>query len=321
MFSKSFTRLVTASKPQFNHIVFAQKYSGNVSSGTNSTIGSAKMGSPPIPTEELPLDSNDKKGREKIRTLTMIMNGRDYKEDEDPEGFYMSEKLDGIRGYWDGEHLWSRNASIINVPESFKAGFPKYPLDGELWSGYGEDDLNVFHLKMICRKKIIRPVDWEKIRFHVFDTPHIAATYDKRHAFLQKNIPLYNNPNITLIPIEKCKGKEHLQNFLEEIVERKGEGVMLYNPDSLYIPGRSKNVLKVKKYFYCVVTYLKLSEKSCNFVCLQENGAQGLVKCSPEFYRNPPNAGDKFLIRHLGNYPKTPNYKYPELTQVEPLHE
>jgi DNA ligase-1 len=28
---------------------------------------------------------------------------------EDPTGWYMSEKLDGVRAYWDGEQFWSKN--------------------------------------------------------------------------------------------------------------------------------------------------------------------------------------------------------------------
>jgi len=258
--------------------------------------------SPPIPTQ-LPLDYKYGKinKTQSIRTLKEIMQGYDHK-DENPEGWFMSEKLDGIRAYWDGEQFWSKNASIINVPESFKAGLPTYPLDGELWSGYGEDDLTVFHIKQTCRKKIVHS-DWTKIKFYVFDAPKIEATYDKRHFFLQNNIPKFGNPNIFLIPMQKCNGKEHLQNHLEEIINKSGEGIMIYNPNSLYLPGRTKNVLKVKKYFECYVTFLKLCEKSYKVLCEQENGEKNYIKCSTEFYRNPPTAGEKFLIRHLGFFP------------------
>jgi DNA ligase-1 len=31
---------------------------------------------------------------------------------EDPTGWYMSEKLDGIRAYWDGNQFWSKRGTI-----------------------------------------------------------------------------------------------------------------------------------------------------------------------------------------------------------------
>src|SRR5437660_1580187 len=31
----------------------------------------------------------------------------------DPTGWWMSEKYDGVRGYWDGRKLWSRNGNLI----------------------------------------------------------------------------------------------------------------------------------------------------------------------------------------------------------------
>jgi DNA ligase-1 len=278
-----------------------------------------KTDSPPIPIQ-LPPDFKKSK-RLSVKHLKEIMQGCDH-EDENPTGYLMSEKLDGIRVYWDGKQFWSKNGSLINVPESFKAGLPAYALDGEFWSGYGKDDLNVNYLKQLCRKKsIVHPSEYGKIKFYVFDTPHVVAPYEKRHLFLQNNIPQYGNPNISLIPIQKCRGKKHLQNYLEEIILKKGEGIMLYNPDALYQPGRSKNVLKVKKYYECYVTFLKLWKKSYNLLCEQENGAQCLVKCSTQFYRNPPASGDKFLVRHLGFYDHSPpfKFKYPVLVEVEPV--
>jgi hypothetical protein len=65
----------------------------------------ASTGLPPIPTE-LPLDYKENI-RQSIKTIKMIMEGYDHN-DENPEGWFMSEKLDGIRGYWDGEQIWSK---------------------------------------------------------------------------------------------------------------------------------------------------------------------------------------------------------------------
>jgi DNA ligase-1 len=54
----------------------------------------------------------------------------------DPTGWWMSEKLDGVRCYWNGETFLSRNGKRYDVPAFFVEGLPKtVSLDGELWVG------------------------------------------------------------------------------------------------------------------------------------------------------------------------------------------
>ena len=46
-----------------------------------------------------------------------------------PDGWLMSEKLDGVRCYWNGKRMYTRNG------KRFKDGLPKdLALDGELWT-------------------------------------------------------------------------------------------------------------------------------------------------------------------------------------------
>ena len=47
--------------------------------------------------------------------------------------WWMSEKLDGVRAYWDGKRFLSRQGNEYHAPEWFVAGLPATPLDGELW--------------------------------------------------------------------------------------------------------------------------------------------------------------------------------------------
>ena len=57
----------------------------------------------------------------------------------DPTGWWMSEKYDGLRGYWDGRKLWTRQGNLIHAPDYFLAELPRdIALDGELWLGYGK---------------------------------------------------------------------------------------------------------------------------------------------------------------------------------------
>ena len=54
-------------------------------------------------------------------------------EGEDPTGWWMTEKYDGIRAIWTGSQFVSRTGKVIPVPEFFKLGLPSFGLDGELW--------------------------------------------------------------------------------------------------------------------------------------------------------------------------------------------
>jgi DNA ligase-1 len=53
----------------------------------------------------------------------------------DLSGWWLSEKLDGVRAYWDGSNFYSREGNPFPVPAWFKVGLPNCALDGELWCG------------------------------------------------------------------------------------------------------------------------------------------------------------------------------------------
>jgi len=58
--------------------------------------------------------------------------------DQNISGWVMSEKLDGVRAYWDGKHLISRGGKIIHAPKWFTKDYPPFAIDGELWSKRGD---------------------------------------------------------------------------------------------------------------------------------------------------------------------------------------
>jgi DNA ligase-1 len=281
-----------------------------------------KTDSPPIPTELPPEYQQVKKPG--LSTNKKIMMGQDLETcvDKIPvKGWFMSEKLDGIRAYWDGEgNFWSKNGKIINVPESFKQ-LPPFPLDGELWIGYEDNQSLLSFLKQSCgvvTKGIKDKQDyWAKIKFCVFDAPGEEGTYDKRHLFLKNNFTQYCNSIISLIPIQKCKGKQHLQKHIEETVKKGGEGIMIYNPNLPYQTGRCNNVLKVKKYYESEITFLERSDKSLHFKCRQNNGAEVLLKVKGGYYMRPPEKGSKIPVKFQGFFANSQNFKYPVL--IEPL--
>ena len=62
-----------------------------------------------------------------------ILLAETWNADLDPAGWHMSEKLDGVRAYWNGEGFLSRQGNRYHAPAWFTAGLPELPLDGELW--------------------------------------------------------------------------------------------------------------------------------------------------------------------------------------------
>ena len=54
---------------------------------------------------------------------------------QDPKGWLISEKLDGVRCYWNGKEMLTRNGNPFYAPQWFVDALPKnFALDGELWT-------------------------------------------------------------------------------------------------------------------------------------------------------------------------------------------
>ena len=53
---------------------------------------------------------------------------------QDPSVMLMSEKLDGMRCFWDGENMFTQNGNVISAPVAIVRSLPPTALDGELAS-------------------------------------------------------------------------------------------------------------------------------------------------------------------------------------------
>ncbi len=160
----------------------------------------------------------------------------------------MSEKLDGVRGYWNGQRMISRHGTTIKCPEWFFEQLPKeISLDGELWLGYGSLEI----LNGILNSGSID--QWKNISFMVFDLPTSNKPYEIRMCDLSS---LHLPNHIQLINIERCKGNHHLQQSFVNIIDNGGEGLMMNKPGSIYICSRVENLLKVKVCIYQALSNL-----------------------------------------------------------------
>jgi len=168
----------------------------------------------------------------------------------DPTGWWMSEKLDGVRAYWNGEAFYSRNGNMFAAPAWFTDLLPSnVSLDGELYVGPGLFDETI----SIVRSGTPDPVRWKKIRYMVFDLPNSPAPFEVRFAEIEKlvrKICLSTRGFCPIIAVEQtlCRSPAHLGEFHAEVVSRGVEGTMLRASNSPYVRRRSRDLLKVKDF-------------------------------------------------------------------------
>lgn len=167
-----------------------------------------------------------------------------YKENlSNIDGWFMSEKLDGVRAYWNGKELLSKNGNKIFAPSWFTKDFPPFPLDGELWTK--RDDFENIQSIVLSQNSSKR---WETISYNIFEVPNIKGDFRARLHFLETYLTKNPNKYIKIVPQKVCKNKDELNLYLQELISIKAEGVILKNPNTLYEVGRSKNYLKVKNF-------------------------------------------------------------------------
>jgi DNA ligase-1 len=53
-------------------------------------------------------------------------------------------------------------------------------------------------------------------------------------------------PWIDIAPKKVCKDRDHMQEFMQDIIDKGGEGIILRDPMSQYQAGRSAGYLKHK---------------------------------------------------------------------------
>ena len=164
--------------------------------------------------------------------------------DQNVSGWLASEKLDGVRAYWDGENLLSRQGKKLNAPQSFTKNFPKFALDGELYA----KELKFEEIQASVMDKFPDEKAWSRLKFHIFDVPEASGGLPRRLEVLAKF--LKNEPNDNLIIIKQIKMRDNAQflKFAESIIAKGSEGAVVREPNAPYERKRSKNALKFKKF-------------------------------------------------------------------------
>jgi DNA ligase-1 len=238
-------------------------------------------------------------------------------------GYYLSEKLDGTRAFWDGgisrgvptiqvpyanitdpktgkikkkikpvaTGLWSRYGNPIIAPDWFLNTLPCMPLDGEIWAGRGNFQL----CRSICAGDTPGP-DWDKAEFAVFGCPPLGIIFGNgriknQHMVMnivaadikrwlktkEKSFPdfyylsaangrvpfdyeltclqdsLDSSSRVYLhrqrkLPRGIVEAALAVEVELKKVLDLGGEGIVLRNPDSPWLPKRLTTLLKYKPF-------------------------------------------------------------------------
>ena len=158
------------------------------------------------------------------------------------DGWLASEKLDGMRAFWTGSKLLSRNGKRIAAPEWFTASLPQdAKLDGELFLGRGQFQKTV----SVCRKEVPVAAEWRQVKFNVFDflTPG-SRPFRERYALLKRR----KLPRHVRVVEHQETSTADVPALLQQYEALGAEGVMLRDPASQYERKRSSTLLKVKSF-------------------------------------------------------------------------
>lgn len=164
------------------------------------------------------------------------------------QSYLVSEKLDGMRGYWNGKQLLSRQGNRINAPAWFTQDWPDIAIDGELWIAR-----NTFEQLMSCVKqhstsKSANTGCWSKVKFMIFDLPRGTTAFNQRFKQMQLIVQKTNSSYLKLVEQYTFSSIKALEDKLAQVMNQQGEGLMLHLAKATYKVGRNSALIKFKKH-------------------------------------------------------------------------
>lgn len=162
----------------------------------------------------------------------------------DVPAYLVSEKLDGVRAYWDGQRLCLRSGLPIHAPDSVIAWLPARPLDGELWLGRGRFDAMS---ALIRRERSSGDPLWGEVRYVVFELPGAPGDFVQRYQAMCELLAAGGaGEGVRAAEQRRLRDQQELDRWLAEVIAAGGEGLMLHRADASYVTGRSDGLLKLK---------------------------------------------------------------------------
>lgn len=217
--------------------VEAARIGGAIPSSTTTTTTRSTT-TPTTPTTKTPSTTTESQ-----KNVPPLLLAHPWDQSQDLTGYWMSEKLDGIRAFWNGKTFISRLGNEFYAPDWFIEGLPNMILDGELWAGRKK-----FQRATSIVRRQDRSDHWKEISYVVFDAPAMDAPFEDRMAALQTHLGSGQAAYARVLEQERCLGMDHLRTELDRVEKLGGEGLMMRRPGSKYEVGRSSSLLKVKTF-------------------------------------------------------------------------
>ena len=217
--------------------------------------------------------------------------------------YLVSEKLDGVRAFWDGQVLRTRKGNAINAPAWFVEHFPAQALDGELWIGRGMFD----RVSATVRRQTPDDSEWRQVRYLVFELPQAPGTFREREQAMRLEIQRAGAPWLQALEQFELRNRQELKRKLDEIIKAGGEGLMLHRADAPYMTGRSDTLLKMKPWNDAEATVIAHQQGKGKYTgmlgALRVRTADGVefmlgTGLSEADRRNPPPVGSIITFRY-----------------------
>jgi len=235
-----------------------------------------------------------------------------------PVGWWVSEKLDGVRGWWDGTQFWSRAGNVFYAPDWFRAQMPSnHILDGELFIGR-----NKFRETISIVKSHSMSERWKEITFMAFDVPSQGdRPFEERLKILSDICSGNTSPNLKMVEHRVLTENDNIDQLLKDVEALGAEGLMLRQAGSKYIGKRSNTLLKIKSFFDDEAKVIGYATKGKGRLAgmtgsLQLEDRKGVIfDCgsgmNDETRMNPPPIGSIVTFRYQEKSAKSGRPRFP----------
>src|SRR5690625_4957902 len=156
--------------------------------------------------------------------------------------YWVSEKFDGVRGYWDGHHLWTRGGERVRVPDWFTRHWPDVPMDGAVWAGYGK----LARASAIVRSAGPEDPAWQEISYRVFALPAYGGDFDRRVPAIRRIVAVIDDPWVVAIRQFHVDDEAALPAALDRVLAKGGERLVLHSGGAPYRAWRSLGLVKLQ---------------------------------------------------------------------------
>lgn len=238
-----------------------------------------------------------------------IQHGISFKAVDKVSDYFVSEKLDGIRGYWDGKQLLTRKGNIIVAPVWFTNDWPTLALDGELWIAREKFQALLSCVSKKQHKLKSSQACWHNVYFMMFDLPEHAGSFEQRVNMMRQITKQVNNKHLSMIRQVQLPNTDALEQKLSQIISLKGEGVILHHSKAKYLVGRNKALMKLKRFQDAEATVIAYTQGNGKYrgkmgalVVQLDNGIRFKIGSgfSDKERANPPKIGSTITFKYNG---------------------